>query len=928
MSNASPFQISESGVLTKYTGNESTVVIPDGVTSIGEYAFHYSGAKVVEVPEGVISLEGSAFSHAEVTTVKLPQSLRSIGEYAFYGADSLTSIHIPDSVTELGKSVFHGCSALTTVRLPQGLKEIPEGLFKQCNALHTVNFPDGLTSIGKEAFRNCKELRVVELPPDVTLIDKEAFYYCENLSQLTLSKNLKKIGSYAFGGCSALTSIDIPKGVTDIQEAAFSRCHSATRLALPEKIKKLGKRAFAECQALKELTFPRPEKTNIGKQAFERCYGLADKDGFLVINRRLFAFRPNGDGPQTVVVPAGVDAIEPLVFYNRHVHLDMPLKCPTWEISGKPKAYGNAQSVIMGGGDTITFRDEAGKIAARIVLTYTGETEPKAQGAILSIACKPEGGFDFEGYDSYWAVLSNKISKLYVALARLEYPYALSDQMRSAYETFITKQGLEAGTLLIDQGRVEFLAELVNRQILAKNVLPKLVDYASTQGKPEMTAALLSSQNAVADKPAPKKAAKPAKPQFKAPKAGSGLLGRYIGSDTHVEFPSELDGVAILGIANTSGAVPENYKNITSIVLPEGYTTIGNKAFAGCENLETIVLPSSLRQIGTGAFAGCTKLKEIFLSADINYGKDIFTGASIGTVVIEPGKTKLSHMFDECKVERLVICSGNFKSPGHVFSFRGEMGKTYTVFPKAIYRAGDFSIPEIRENGSLARNIHLLSEFDESSLIGEGIRSYAADAKAKFSKLKKKPEPLLVETESVESIDFASSTFLCVGLDFFNDQIITNYIELRGGKMHYEDYDYVVLPADDYVSDATTKAVVKANKQGPRTPIIGISELKKHMFRHDEAKYGTEVARFLQDFTVEIKGNEVSLEFYVGGQDHVEVPDTVGNFTVTGFRQDCFDSNCPFNPMPQPLTSITIPKRLEEELRKAFWLKSEIIVKE
>lgn len=90
----SDFVINSDGVLVKYQGYDGDVVIPNGVTAIGEKAFYLN---------------------LRLTSVTIPDSVASIGESAFGRCSSLTRVTIPNSVTEIGMSAFSGCTALTSV---------------------------------------------------------------------------------------------------------------------------------------------------------------------------------------------------------------------------------------------------------------------------------------------------------------------------------------------------------------------------------------------------------------------------------------------------------------------------------------------------------------------------------------------------------------------------------------------------------------------------------------------------------------------------------------------------------------------------------------------------------------------------------------------------------------------------------------------
>ena len=119
MSNINGFVI-ENGVLKKYQGQGGDVVIPEGVTSIGDWAFYdcLSLTSVV-ITEGVTSIgTGAFYKCSSLTSVVIPEGVTSIGDSAFEGCSSLTSVVIPASVTSIGKEAFEGCCGLKPENAP------------------------------------------------------------------------------------------------------------------------------------------------------------------------------------------------------------------------------------------------------------------------------------------------------------------------------------------------------------------------------------------------------------------------------------------------------------------------------------------------------------------------------------------------------------------------------------------------------------------------------------------------------------------------------------------------------------------------------------------------------------------------------------------------------------------------------------------
>ncbi|MBR2341537.1 MAG: leucine-rich repeat protein [Clostridia bacterium] len=193
----------ENGVLIKYKGNDSDVVIPNSVTCIGESAFsNCSSLKSVTIPDSVIS----------------------IGKSAFWGCKNFLKIVIPESVTLIGRSAFSRCSGLMNVVIPNSISVIDERVFYECSNLMSVAIPNSITSIGASAFAYCSSLTSVTIPDSVTSIGDGAFQNCASLTSVTIPNSVTSIGSAAFANCSRLLSALIPNSVTKIGMNTFIGC--------------------------------------------------------------------------------------------------------------------------------------------------------------------------------------------------------------------------------------------------------------------------------------------------------------------------------------------------------------------------------------------------------------------------------------------------------------------------------------------------------------------------------------------------------------------------------------------------------------------------------------------------------------------------------------------------------------------------------
>ena len=187
----------------------NTTVIPETVTTIGQYSFSYCNLlATISVPDSVKSIEKRAFDSCEnLTSITIPNSVTSIDSDAFEWCSSLTSICIPNSVSYLGGGLFYNCSSLTSVTLPENIESIPGGMFDGCQSLASITIPNSVTSIGSSSFHGCKQLTSIDIPNSVTILGSYSIANCTGLTSISIPDDITSIGERAFGSCTNLSSV-------------------------------------------------------------------------------------------------------------------------------------------------------------------------------------------------------------------------------------------------------------------------------------------------------------------------------------------------------------------------------------------------------------------------------------------------------------------------------------------------------------------------------------------------------------------------------------------------------------------------------------------------------------------------------------------------------------------------------------------------
>lgn len=237
--------------ITKYTGTESTVILPSTinswpVTKIGEDAFQ---------------------DNTTITSVTIPASVTEIGSNAFAGCTNLTSVTYGGDWSNL--TIQSGNPAVQDAAnaplfdfefIPPDNTAVIVTNYKYNGAAADVTIPSRyqgkpVTTIGHAAFFN-SAVTSVTIPDSVTSISDEAFINCPKLTNISIPNSVTYIGFSAFSSCTSLKSITLPSSLSFISGALFLGCSQLTTIHIPVSVTSIGNNAFADCPSLMTVTYP------------------------------------------------------------------------------------------------------------------------------------------------------------------------------------------------------------------------------------------------------------------------------------------------------------------------------------------------------------------------------------------------------------------------------------------------------------------------------------------------------------------------------------------------------------------------------------------------------------------------------------------------------------------------------------------------
>ena len=321
-------------------------VIPDGVTSIGEYAYYdcFDLASTT-IPNSVTSIEKSAFYGCSslMSVTCLAEEIPSTGNNVFYNVPhSTATLYVPAGSVDAYKAAAQWKEFGQFLPIEDGptIIDFADANVKQLCVANWDTSGDGeldedeaaaVTDLGS-VFKNNKAITSfdeLQYFTGLTSIGNSAFSGCSGLTSVTIPESVTSIGNYAFEDCPGLTSVTIPENVTSIGVGAFAGCSGLTSVIIPNSATSIGDYAFCFCSGLTSITIPN-NVTSIGYLAFYGCTGLTKAEFASIENLCKISFGGNSSNPlsyakhlyiggqemKDVIIPNSVTSINDWAFHG------------------------------------------------------------------------------------------------------------------------------------------------------------------------------------------------------------------------------------------------------------------------------------------------------------------------------------------------------------------------------------------------------------------------------------------------------------------------------------------------------------------------------------------------------------------------------------------------------------------------------------
>ena len=572
----------------------------------------------------------------DITSIVIEEGVTTVGEYAFEDCKIVESISIPASVTSIGKMAFYSCGytddwtttdLTVTIASGSNLETIGNSAFEYC-PMALFSIPNGVKTIDEGAFSYCYGLTSIEMPASVTSIGENAFYLCKNLATLTLNSN-PFIDATAFNYAgesvgvfpgSTTVTMNLTATVGTTGEYWMTFYNQNHNFQVPAEGTQIFKAALSDDKLLlTELTTDKRVNAN-------NAVILKSATASITLTRTTAGSSNDFTGNDLAGVSAVAGATSDGTFYALNSDAQGVGFYPV--ASGTKVALGDAYVTSTSSSDFLPFVTvlASGSCGTSVnysltsdgVMTISGtgamadndyET-PWSDYAINITSVVIENGVTSVG-DRAFTSCSNVTSVTLpanlqaigaMAFARcgittITLPASLETiGMRAFQDTKITSVNIPAGVTSIGELAFGYCSSLAEITMAAGNTV-----YEAPNGCNALIV-----------------------------KATHTLLQGCNGT-VFANLPADLTSIADAAFAGCTG--------LTTVTFPNGLESIGGNAFESCENLTTVTIPASVTSIGVYAFGWCDNLTTVTIYATslTTYGEEAFGDSFSGTIYVPAG---------------------------------------------------------------------------------------------------------------------------------------------------------------------------------------------------------------------------------------------------------------------------------------------------
>lgn len=618
--------------LLKYRGEEARVVVPDGITEIGERAF--AGNEAVDrvlLPETVRIIREEAFAGCLVLqTVTIPEKLEVMERAAFIGCVKLIRISLPDTLTKISESAFNRCRVLCEVKLGHRVEGIGPMAFYGCQKLREIKLPEGITSLENMAFYQCLTLKEVVLPSSICNLGNNVFTF-SGLHKAVIACTPATCGTDVFSQCIRLEQLKFEEGVRYIGDKFAFRCEKLSVVILPSTLEGVGRHAFEGSRYLKELPAPKMAGT-----VFLDGSGLS---GHVVLPEYVTsvaggAFYGN-DSITEITLPDSVTSIGPGAFCACDGLTSVSLPAGVTDLAERVFAYCSAlKSVKVAGGSSRIRSVHASAFAGCACLTEIPDLE----------YCSYVGKAAFDGCEA--------LEELGRIGSRVDTGFSPGDLCFRG--TGFLKRQMEKSPLVALAGTVLHGENCRGELEILEGTL-RIGAYAF-YGNTSITSVTF-----------------PKSLQEIGPFAFSGCSAlKRITFSNPLQSLGEAAFEACIGLNEISLEVWEIGKRAFAWCKNLAYSRcpktkrIGEWAFCGCGELARWD-GEDVREIGQGAFSGCGSLTHAPLGRAVNIGRRAFERCdSLEDITLAWTAAIEAHAFEDCGRLRTVTLKGNEGEAGEL----------------------------------------------------------------------------------------------------------------------------------------------------------------------------------------------------------------------------------------------------------------------